>query len=34
MPSLYDNSNLFKRETVEQRLEKHNEVMGTGGAGG
>jgi hypothetical protein len=31
MPSLYDNSNLFKRETVEQRLEKHNEVMGTGG---
>ena len=33
MPSLYDNSNLFKRETVEQRLEKHNEVMGTGGQG-
>ena len=31
MPSLYDNSNLFKRETVEQRLDKHNEVMGTGG---
>ncbi len=34
VPSLYDNSNLFKRETIEQRLEKHNEVMGTGAAGG
>ena len=30
VPSLYDNSNLFKRETIEQRLEKHNEIMGTG----
>ena len=30
VPSLYDNSALFKRDTVEQRLDKYNEVMGTG----
>lgn len=30
VPSLYDNSALFKRETVEQRLDQHQKVIGGG----
>ena len=32
VPSLYDNSALFQRETVEKRLDKHMNMMGEGQA--
>jgi hypothetical protein len=28
VPSLYDNSALFQRDTVEQRLDKHMDMLG------